>query len=123
MNCKVISCFSSTIIVIVLNFLIFCLIFFFPFIIYNIILIEHYFADYIDVGEMDVVCQRCNAMFWYGERAQRRGSTATPDASICCMKGKITLPSMIEPPPLLRSLFNGGHPKEFSFYCQYSIIQ
>lgn len=79
--------------------------------------------DYIDVGEMDVVCQRCNAMFWYGERAQRRGSTATPDASICCMKGKITLPSMIEPPPLLRSLFNGGHPKEFSFYCQYSIIQ
>jgi len=64
---------------------------------------------------MDAVCQRCNAMFWYGERAQRRGSPAAPDASMCCMKGKITLPSMIEPPPLLHSLFNGAHPKSSHF--------
>jgi len=76
---------------------------------------EHYSADYIDVGDMDAVCQRCNAMIWYGERAQRRSSPPTPDVSICCMKGKITLPDMIEPPPLIRSLFSGSHTKSAHF--------
>ncbi|AES65222.2 hypothetical protein MTR_2g036820 [Medicago truncatula] len=71
--------------------------------------------DYLDIGDMDSVCRRCNAQVWLGECSQRRHSTPTIDASICCMKGKITLPNMIEPPPLLRGLFNGVDPRSAHF--------
>jgi len=68
--------------------------------------LEYFLADYLDVGDMEAIYQRCNAMVWYGERSQRY-SAPTPDVSMCYMKGKITLPYMIEPPPLLHSLFGG----------------
>jgi len=64
---------------------------------------------------MDTLCQKCGAMVWYGERAQKQSTPINPDVAMCCMKGNVTLPYMIEPPPLLRGLFNGVHPRSNHF--------
>jgi len=74
-----------------------------------------YVVAYLDVGDMNTICQKCGAMVWYGERAQKQSSPITPDIALCCMKGNVTLPYMLEPPPLLRSLFNGDHPRSNHF--------
>ncbi|GAU51410.1 hypothetical protein TSUD_413210 [Trifolium subterraneum] len=64
---------------------------------------------------MDSVCPDCGALIWYLERAEKSKGKCVLKVSICCKKGKITLPFMIEPPPLIRSLFNGAHPKSSTF--------
>jgi len=72
-------------------------------------------SAYMDVGDMNTVCQKCNAMVWFRERTRSDSSNSSCDVSMCCMKGKITLPYMIEPPPLLRQLFNGLNPRSGHF--------
>jgi hypothetical protein len=72
-------------------------------------------AAYMDVGDMNTLCQKCGAMVWYGERAQKQSASISPDISMCCMKGNVTLPYMIQPPPLLRDLFRGVHPRSSHF--------
>jgi len=64
-------------------------------------------AEYLDFGDIDTVCSKCGAMVWYLERAEKHIDTCTPKVSLCCMKGNVTLPYMIEPPTLIRNLFSG----------------
>ena len=45
---------------------------------------------------MNTVCQKCNAIVWLRERSRVDAYTLCRDVSMCCMKGKITLPYMIE---------------------------
>jgi hypothetical protein len=63
--------------------------------------------EYSDIGDNDTVCRSCGAMVWYGERAERHVSSLSPNISMCCMKGNITIPYMAEPPVLIRNLFMG----------------
>ncbi|XP_045821889.1 uncharacterized protein LOC123914761 [Trifolium pratense] len=71
--------------------------------------------DYMDFGDMDVCCVDCNALIWYQERADKNKGKSHLKISLCCKKGNVTLPPMIEPPSLLRNLFNGLHPKSSNF--------
>lgn len=45
---------------------------------------------------------------WYAERTGKHYAALTPKISLCCLKGKIKLPLMLEPPPLIRNLFVGN---------------
>jgi hypothetical protein len=60
-----------------------------------------------DEGDMDVRCPKCDALVWNGETVGNNSDLDTIEVSICCMKGKITVPYMNDPPPLLRNLFAG----------------
>jgi hypothetical protein len=64
---------------------------------------------------MDVCCTRCGARIWYEERAAKNRGKSTLEISLCCKKGKVTIPFMEEPPSLIRNLFNGVHPKSHNF--------
>jgi hypothetical protein len=73
------------------------------------------FTDYLDIGDMDIACLSCGALIWYAERVEKHRGKNVLKVSMCCKKGKVTIPPMKEPPPLLRSLFNGDHPKSSNF--------
>jgi hypothetical protein len=64
---------------------------------------------------MDVACLDCGALIWYEERSEKSKGKYVLKISICCKKGKVTLPCIKEPPTLLRNLFNGVHPKSSNF--------
>jgi hypothetical protein len=59
---------------------------------------------------MSTICQKCGAKVWYGERTEKHFAAVLPKVSLCCMKGKISLSYMLEPPPLIRNLFLGFDP-------------
>lgn len=61
-------------------------------------------TEYKDDGDLDNKCPRCGAFFWYNERVSRNKKTRTPVFTMCCLRGKIKLPSLQEPPDLLRRL-------------------
>lgn len=44
--------------------------------------------EYLDIGEMNTVCQKCGAMVWYAERTGKHYAALTPKISLCCLKGK-----------------------------------
>ncbi|GAU39042.1 hypothetical protein TSUD_59980 [Trifolium subterraneum] len=71
--------------------------------------------EYLDVGDMSVLCHKCLALVWRTEQAENDIDTGLPQSSLCCMKGKITIPLMIEPPFLIRNLFSGGDPRSSHF--------
>ncbi|XP_045820117.1 uncharacterized protein LOC123913423 [Trifolium pratense] len=73
-------------------------------------------VEYMDIGDMDIVCPDCGAMIWYYERAKKDPGSNAVRVSFCCKKGKILIPYLEEPPPLIRSLFNGFHPKSSHFF-------
>jgi hypothetical protein len=81
----------------------------------NFIYFRFYFSEYLDIGEMNTVCQKCGAMVWYAERTNKHYAAITPKISLCCLKGKITLPLMLEPPPLIRNLFVGNDSRSSHF--------
>jgi hypothetical protein len=64
---------------------------------------------------MDIACPKCGALIWYEERAEKSQGKFVLKISMCCKKGKVTLPPIKEPPILLRNLFNGVHPKSSTF--------
>jgi hypothetical protein len=69
----------------------------------------------MDIGDMTISCVDCDALIWYEERSDKHRGKAVLKISMCCKKGKVTLPLMVEPPNLLRSLFDGSHPKSANF--------
>ncbi|MCH81093.1 ATP-dependent DNA helicase PIF1, partial [Trifolium medium] len=71
--------------------------------------------QYLDLGDMTTGCQKCGALIWYNERAEKNVSTSIPVVSLCCQKGDVMLPYMIEPPAVIRMLFNGIDPRSSQF--------
>ncbi|GKA20515.1 putative DNA helicase, partial [Tanacetum coccineum] len=67
-------------------------------------------TQYADSGDATYTCAHCQAKYWYGERTVRRSSTSNPRFSTCCSEGKVVLPFLCHPPPLLTELmdYNGG---------------
>ena len=51
-------------------------------------------------------CPHCSATLWYEERINRNKPTSNPQFSFCCMEGRVKLPLLKEPPPLLRYLLS-----------------
>ena len=64
-------------------------------------------TDVVDVGDASYECMHCRAMVWFGERVGRNKATRKPKFSLCCMKGKVCLPYVEEPPTLLLNLLHG----------------
>ncbi|XP_048591573.1 uncharacterized protein LOC106423477 [Brassica napus] len=60
--------------------------------------------EYNDDGELENECPRCGALFWYNERIGRSRKTKTPIFTMCCLRGKIKLPVLKEPPAYLHGL-------------------
>ena len=66
-----------------------------------------FFVEYLDFGDMNHSCKYCHATFWYQERSEKTKKPRNPDFSMCCMKGKVALPILDDPPKLLSDLLDG----------------
>jgi hypothetical protein len=55
---------------------------------------------------MNIVCEKCGALAWIGE-IDKASKSAAQGISICCMKGKVTIPHLKKAPTLLWNLING----------------
>ncbi|KAL1715610.1 hypothetical protein EV715DRAFT_207123, partial [Schizophyllum commune] len=59
-----------------------------------------------DLGRMVVRCGSCNALHWPSEKL-KKSPQRTPRFGLCCNSGKVKLPVLRAPPPLLRGLLEG----------------
>ncbi|KAK2411760.1 hypothetical protein QL285_047013 [Trifolium repens] len=71
--------------------------------------------EYKDIGDMDIQCAKCGAIVWDRETVGKSTPLNGPEVSICCMKGNIILPYMIEPPALIKNLFSGVETRSSNF--------
>ncbi|GKD51662.1 DNA helicase PIF1, ATP-dependent [Tanacetum coccineum] len=73
-------------------------------------------TQYADSRDTTYTYAHCQAKYWYGERTVRRSSTSNPRFSTCCSEGKVVLPFLCHPLPLLTELmdYNGGERSKFS---------
>ncbi|XP_048591500.1 uncharacterized protein LOC106431909 [Brassica napus] len=60
--------------------------------------------DYKDDGDMTYECPKCGALFWYNERVSKSRNPKIPVFTMCCLRGKIKLPTLKEPPSYLMDL-------------------
>jgi len=58
-------------------------------------------SAYVDEGDPVYSCDKCGAIFWYGERLNKRRNSRNPIYSGCCMQRQIVLPSLKESPEFL----------------------
>lgn len=70
---------------------------------------------YVDLGDMNVICNYCGAILWYMERVDKSKALLEPDFSICCSKGKISIPYLKDPPELLSKLLTDNEPRSRNF--------
>ncbi|XP_058763555.1 uncharacterized protein LOC131637003 [Vicia villosa] len=59
---------------------------------------------YSDIGDPVWECKHCDAYMWYQERKGKSRHTTIPNFSLCCKGGKIVVPLLVTPPPLLNTL-------------------
>ncbi|XP_057545879.1 uncharacterized protein LOC130824877 [Amaranthus tricolor] len=64
------------------------------------------FTVYFDVGDPDIKCEYCLAFMWANERARKDGSLKNAKFSLCCMKGKVQIPTLKNPPRFLEDLLS-----------------
>ena len=57
------------------------------------------FVNVTDIGDMDRLCQHCNALTFPNERK-----------GLCCNNGKVSMPPLPPTPDVLLQLFSGDHP-------------
>ena len=57
----------------------------------------------LDLGPCQVLCPDCNASHWIEERSSK-GTKQNPKFSACCSNGAISLPPLLDAPPLLQYL-------------------
>ncbi|XP_054782778.1 uncharacterized protein LOC129290098 [Prosopis cineraria] len=72
--------------------------------------------EYIDEGDPTEICIFCGAELWLNERVKKDTFRRTMEFSICCLKGKVVLPTIHPPPPMLERLFfdkKSMHSKDF----------
>src|SRR5271163_3330808 len=58
------------------------------------------------MGKMDVSCINCGALHWMCEKLAK-SSTIHPEFGMCCLKGKIKIPKLDDPPHELLTLLSG----------------
>nr|GEX90409.1 reverse transcriptase domain-containing protein [Tanacetum cinerariifolium] len=67
-------------------------------------------TQYANSRDATYTCAHCQAKYWYDERMVRRSSITNLRFLTCCSEGKVVLPLLFHPPPLLTQLmdYNGG---------------
>ncbi|KAL8133744.1 hypothetical protein AgCh_008982 [Apium graveolens] len=65
-------------------------------------------SEYLDVGDPDKICSKCQAIMWNHERNNKSATRKPPTFSLCCKNGLIILDKEKQPPEPLASLLIGG---------------
>ncbi len=73
---------------------------------FTFILIPGTCFQYEDLGHPTYICSHCGAIMWYEERSNKSQNTMDPEFSLCCQKGKVSIPHSPPPPEFLRRLFD-----------------
>lgn len=73
------------------------------------------FAEILDLGDPTSICFYCNALMWHDEKTGKIKSSGQAAFSLCCLKGKVTLPYLRNPPSLLLDLWTDKDPRAKNF--------
>ncbi|XP_074336530.1 uncharacterized protein LOC141673684 [Apium graveolens] len=65
-------------------------------------------SEYLDVGDPDRICSKCQSIMWNHERNNKKATKKPPTFSLCCKNGQIILEKEKQPPEPLSSLLSGG---------------
>ncbi|KAL8133283.1 hypothetical protein AgCh_008660 [Apium graveolens] len=65
-------------------------------------------SEYLDVGDPDRICSKCQAIMWNHERNNKSVTKKPPTFYLCCKNGQIILEKEKQPPEPLASLLTGG---------------
>ncbi|KAF1893116.1 hypothetical protein Lal_00015547 [Lupinus albus] len=68
---------------------------------------EH--QGYSDIGDPIIECHHCGALMWYQERKHKHRNTSMPKYELCCGDGKVQIPLLKTPPPILQHLLFDMH--------------
>lgn len=66
------------------------------------------------LGRMTVECPHCDALHWSAEQSSA-SKADSPIFNTCCSNGKVSLPHLRSPPPLLDSLLDDQTPRGIDF--------
>ncbi|KAL6524355.1 hypothetical protein OROHE_016026 [Orobanche hederae] len=69
---------------------------------------------YEDMGDPTYTCGFCGALMWFDERL-KKSPLSSPKFGLCCIRGKIQLPLLKQPPRLLRDLLQNRHIKSRNY--------
>ncbi|XP_058756021.1 uncharacterized protein LOC131629238 [Vicia villosa] len=78
----------------------------------------HNSGEYYDLGDPLFECQQCGANMWYLERKNKCRHSANPKFSMCCGEGKVQIPLLKAPPPVLQSLLFDQNKSESKVFQQ-----
>ncbi|XP_028784301.1 uncharacterized protein LOC114740311 [Neltuma alba] len=70
---------------------------------------------YEDLGDRIYICPDCGAKMWYDERLRKYRNENPPRFGMCCLQGKVPLPTFQDPPVQLFNLLAGHHPQSNHF--------
>lgn len=74
------------------------------------------FTEYLDHGDPTYKCSMCGAYMWYTETLRGGTHGKRYGYSLCCLHGKVQLPTISkQPPQLLVDLLNNNHPLSSNF--------
>ncbi|XP_024636452.2 uncharacterized protein [Medicago truncatula] len=75
-------------------------------------------AGYSDIGDPSFECRKCGACMWYQERRRKSRESSNPEFGMCCGNGKIQIPFLPTPPPLLNDLMFNNYSTESKQFNQ-----
>ncbi|XP_058726554.1 uncharacterized protein LOC131597913 [Vicia villosa] len=78
--------------------------------------VDAHLQQYSDIGDRVWECQFCHASMWYQERKMKSRHTTVPKFHWCCKSGKVVLPLLANPPPLLQHLLHSSASEESKNY-------
>ncbi|KAK9714969.1 hypothetical protein RND81_06G134200 [Saponaria officinalis] len=60
--------------------------------------------EYWDIGDPKWSCKFFGSMMWFNESVRKDRKSENPEFSMCCLKGKVKLPLLQDPPTTLKDL-------------------
>ncbi|KAK1372882.1 hypothetical protein POM88_029075 [Heracleum sosnowskyi] len=76
----------------------------------------HTIPGYVSLGAPTAKCNKCNAIMWKEERVNKNVKRGTPEFSLCCAKGQISLPKAPPTPYMMQLLNDPKKGKKFNGY-------
>jgi hypothetical protein len=77
-----------------------------------------YITEFCDMGDPIYECRYCGAQMWYQERTCKSRDSIHPKFQLCCGDGKVQLPLLDNPPPLLEHLLFNHEAVDSKFFQQ-----
>ncbi|GJY08178.1 hypothetical protein Tco_0375232, partial [Tanacetum coccineum] len=84
-------------------------------VLYKRIVLHYLENEYLDHGDPKNICGACDAVLWDAEARLKRPYNGKWCYSLCCFYGKVQLPKVKEPPPILLYLFRGNDSSSKNF--------